>query len=303
MLKKLIRKILNRLFLRKFDDIKVQKGQLFERHLEQNLNKITSIEETFFKVFSQDYEDGIIQYLIKSLGLKNIKFVEIGTQDYSESNTRYIFETMRCEGLIIDPTPNLKKKINSFLRTWKNTLTIHNDFINSNNVVEIIEKNSFEKNLDIFSLDIDGIDYWILEKLPKKIAKIFIIEYNPYFGSKKEICAPNIEYFDRFKYHSTGFCWGASLKAIIKLMKQKGYTFIGTNNLNVNSFFVQDEFINKIGFNLPNLNDLSKHTEVKFNLLKNKNGRLVSLNEVYNDIQNINVYNLNKQKLMPFNET
>jgi hypothetical protein len=210
---------------------------------------------------------------------------------------------MRCEGLIIDPTPNLKKKINSFLRTWKNTLTIHNDFINSNNVVEIIEKNSFEKNLDIFSLDIDGIDYWILEKLPKKIAKIFIIEYNPYFGSKKEICAPNIEYFDRFKYHSTGFCWGASLKAIIKLMKQKGYTFIGTNNLNVNSFFVQDEFISKIGFNLPNLNDLSKHTEVKFNLLKNKNGRLVSLNEVYNDIQNINVYNLNKQKLMPFNET
>ncbi len=303
MLKKLIRKILNRLFLRKFDDIKVQKGQLFERHLEQNLNKITTIEETFFKVFSQDYEDGIIQYLIKSLGLKNIKFVEIGTQDYSESNTRYIFETMRCEGLIIDPTPNLKKKISSFLRTWKNTLTIHNDFINSNNVVEIIEKNSFEKNLDIFSLDIDGIDYWILEKLPKKIAKIFIIEYNPYFGSKKEICAPNIEYFDRFKYHSTGFCWGASLKAIIKLMKQKGYTFIGTNNLNVNSFFVQDEFINKIGFNLPNLNDLSKHTEVKFNLLKNKNGRLVSLNEVFNDIQNINVYNLNKQKLMPFNET
>jgi hypothetical protein len=303
MLKKLIRKILDRLFLRKFDDIKVQKGQLFERHLEQNLNKITTIEETFFKVFSQDYEDGIIQYLIKSLNLKNIKFVEIGTQDYSESNTRYIFETMRCEGLIIDPTPNLKKKINTILRTWKNTLQIHNDFINSNNVVEIIKKNSFEKNLDIFSLDIDGIDYWILEKLPKKIAKIFIIEYNPYFGSEKEICAPNIEYFDRFKYHPTGFCWGASLKAIIKLMKQKGYTFIGTNNLNVNSFFVQDEFINKIGFNLPNLNDLSKHTEVKFNVLKNKNGNLVSLNEVYDDIQNIKVYNLNKQKLMPFNET
>ena len=41
----------------------------------------------------------------------------------------------------------------------------------------------------------------------------------------------------------------------------------------------------------------------EINLLKNKNGRLVSLNEVFNDIQNINVYNLNKQKLMPFNET
>ena len=129
-----------------------------------NLIKVF-LEKTNFKIISiDDYSSGS--------KLNHIKFVEIGTQDYSESNTRYIFETMRCEGLIIDPTPNLKKKINTILRTWKNTLQIHNDFINSNNVVEIIKKNSFEKNLDIFSLDIDGIDYWILEKLPKKIAKI-----------------------------------------------------------------------------------------------------------------------------------
>ena len=110
MLKKLIRKILNRFFLRSLDDIKIQKGQLFERNLEMNLNKIEKLEQSYFQVFSQDYEDGIIQYLLKSLKIENVKFVEIGTQDYSESNTRYIFETMKCEGLIIDPTPNLEKK-------------------------------------------------------------------------------------------------------------------------------------------------------------------------------------------------
>ena len=302
MLKKLIRKILNRLFLRKFDDIKVQKGQLFERHLEQNLNKITTIEETFFKVFSQDYEDGIIQYLIKSLGLKNIKFVEIGTQDYSESNTRYIFETMRCEGLIIDPTPNLEKKINAILRTWKNTLKIHNEYVNSQNVIEIIKKNSFDKDLDIFSLDIDGIDYWILEKLPNKISKIFIIEYNPYFGSEKEICAPNIEKFDRFKYHPSGFCWGASLKAIIKLMNKKGYTFIGTNRLNVNAFFICNEFVDKIKIKIPETNDLSKFTEVKFNVLSSKDKKNVSLKEIEGTINNIDVFDLKSNKLTKFSE-
>ena len=100
------------------------------------------------------------------------------------------------------------KKINSILRTWKNTLKIHNDFVNSKNVNEIIQNNSFDKDLDIFSLDIDGIDYWILEKLPDKLSKIFIVEYNPYFGAEKEICAPNIEKFNRFKYHPSGFCWG-----------------------------------------------------------------------------------------------
>ena len=91
-------------FLRKFDDIKIQKGQLFERFLETNLKKINNLNETHFKVFSQDYEDGIIQFFLKSLNIENVKFVEIGTQDYSESNTCYIFETKKCEGLLIDPT-------------------------------------------------------------------------------------------------------------------------------------------------------------------------------------------------------
>ena len=193
MLKKLIRKIINRLFLRKFDDIKVQKGQLFERQLEINLKKINSLNETYFKVFSQDFEDGIIQFFLKSLNIENVKFIEIGTQDYSESNTRYIFETMRCEGLIIDPTLDLEKKINSFLRIWKNKMIIHNGYVDTQNVVELLYKYSFNKNIDLFSLDIDGIDYWVLKSLPQKISKILIAEYNPFFGDKYEITAPNIK--------------------------------------------------------------------------------------------------------------
>jgi hypothetical protein len=300
MIKKLIRKILDRLFLRKFDDIKIQKGQLFERHLETNIKNIQSLDETYFKVFSQDYEDGIIQYLLKSLNIKDVKFIEIGTQDYSESNTRYIYETMRCEGLIIDPTPNLKKKIDKILRVWKNTLKIHNDFVNSKNIIEIIQKNSFDKNLDIFSLDIDGIDYWILEKLPNKISKIFVIEYNPYFGPDKEICSPNIERFDRFKYHPTGFCWGASLKAIIKLMSKKGYTFIGTNRLNVNSFFIQNELISKIHIKLPSTNELTKYTEVKFNVLSSENKKNISLKEIQKIVDEIEVFDLKNNRLDKF---
>ena len=105
MIKKLLRKIIDKLFSRKLDDIKIQKGLLFEKFLEKNLKEISNIEETYFKIFSQDTEDGIIQYLLKSLKINDVKFVEIGTQDYSESNTRYLFETMRCEGLIIDPYP------------------------------------------------------------------------------------------------------------------------------------------------------------------------------------------------------
>ncbi len=302
MIKKFIRKFLNKLFTRNFDDIKIQKGQIFERYLNSDLKNIKNLNQAYFKVFSQDTEDGIIQFLLKSLDINTVRFVEIGTQDYSESNTRYIFETMRCEGLIIDPYPNLKKKVNSILRLWKNSLNIHNDYINPSNINEILKKNQFEKNLDIFSIDIDGIDYWVLEKIDTKISKIFIIEYNPYFGSKLEITSPNIEKFDRFKYHASGLCWGASLKAIVNLMKKKNYTFIGTNRLNCNSFFILDDLLHKINIDLPNSNDLSKFTEVKFNILKAKNKKFASLLDVENDIKNVEVFDLKQKKLVNFSQ-
>ena len=298
MIKKLIRKILDQLFLRKFDDIKIQKGQLFEKYLQTNFENITSLDQAYFKVFSQDTEDGIIQLLLKTLNINDIKFVEIGTQDYSESNTRYLFETKRCEGLIIDPFPNLKKKIKSILRIWKNTLNIHNDYTNSNNIVEILKKYSFDKNIDLFSLDIDGIDYWVLDAIPSKISKIFVVEYNPYYGPNLEISAPNIDKFDRFKYHSTGFCWGASLKAIINLMHKKGYTFVGTNRLNVNSFFILNDLVKHLRVKIPDTKNLSKYTNVKFNIMKSSKNKFASISDVRDKIGDIEVFDIKQKKLI-----
>ena len=209
---------------------------------------------------------------------------------------------MRCEGLIIDPYPNLEKEINKILRVWKNKLKIHNDFVNSENINEILKQNSFNKDLDLFSIDIDGIDYWVLEKINPKISKIFVIEYNPYFGSNLEISAPNLEKFDRFKYHPSGLCWGASLKAIINLMKKKGYTFIGSNRLNCNSFFILNELLDKFNLNLPSIDNLSEFTDVKFNVLKTKDKKYVSFSDIKNDIKNLEVFDLITNKMVKFDE-
>ena len=83
MIKKILRIILDRLFLRKFDDIKIQKARSLKKICPLILKNIKSLNQTYFKVFSQDTEDGIIQYLLKSLNIQTVKFVEIGTQDYS----------------------------------------------------------------------------------------------------------------------------------------------------------------------------------------------------------------------------
>ena len=48
--------------------------------------------EVDYKIFSQNGEDGIIDYLIYNLNLEKPTFLEIGVGDYAESNTRFLFE-------------------------------------------------------------------------------------------------------------------------------------------------------------------------------------------------------------------
>ena len=83
----IIKKIANKffsshIFKRNLDDIKFQNGLLFSSFLRSNLKTIKSLDEISFKIFSQNNEDAILEYLILSLKLKNIKFIEIGTEDY-----------------------------------------------------------------------------------------------------------------------------------------------------------------------------------------------------------------------------
>ena len=59
--------------------------------MRQNYQNIKNLDELDFKIYSQGGEDGIIDYLMHSLNIKKPKFVELGTGDYWESNTRFLF--------------------------------------------------------------------------------------------------------------------------------------------------------------------------------------------------------------------
>ncbi len=247
--------------MKKFDELKIQNSKNFFLNLELNLENINDIDQTNYKVFSQNGEDGIIQYLIKTLKLNHIRFVEIGTDDYTESNTRYIFQTMRCDGLIIDPLKNLETLVRKKIpKLWKNNLTIINKFATPENINSILDDNNFQNDIDLFSLDIDGIDYWIIKKLKKNISKIFVAEYNPYFGPELEITVPNINNFDRTSYHYSNLCFGVSLKSLVKIMIEKDYTFLGSNDLRNNAFFISNNYIHKIKIKKPKIENLFEYT-------------------------------------------
>jgi hypothetical protein len=239
-----------------------------------------NINEAEFKIFSQNGEDGIIDFLLYKLSIKNPKFIEIGVENYDESNTRFLYESCDSQGLIIDASFDLEELKNK-LEYWKGRISLVNEFITTNNINLILEKENFTNNLDLFSIDIDGIDYWIIKELPKQISKIFIAEYNPVFGPDLEITTPNLNNFNRTKYHHSNLCWGMSLKALIKLMTTKGYFFVGTNLFKNNAFFItnnfQDEFIT-LTKNID-LNNLTNYTNHLFKESRDEDSKLTYLNK------------------------
>ena len=273
------------------------------RHKYKSLKNMSDLD---YKIFSQNGEDGIIDYLLFSLGITIPKFIEIGIGDYQESNTRYLFETTNSKGLIVDCIKNLKAEVLKNTKLWRGDLKIIEDFVNSENINKILEENSFNKEIDLFSLDIDGIDYWVLKKIPNNFSKIIVAEYNSNFGHEFEITVPNIKKFNRTKYHYSNLCFGASLKAIINLLEKKNYTFIGTNISKLNAFFISNNELNKINLVIPDKRYIKKFTNSNLRESRDENGKLsyLSGDKKLNEIKNCEIIDVSngKEKLLTIRE-
>ncbi len=278
-IKEKISYFLSNLFIRNNAHSKYMLGSIFFNQKKKDYHLIKNLDETEYKVFSQTGEDGILNYLISILNISNCKFVEIGVGDYSEANTRYIYENSFSKGLIIDIEKNFKTKVSKHIHLWKGLLDLENVEVKSKNINEILNKHNLSDSLDLFSIDIDGVDYWVINELKNSISKIFVAEYNPTFGCNLEITVPNDENFSRFNAHNSGCYYGASLKAIVSLMDKKGYDFIGTNKLNFNAFFIVKNLSDKFVKLKDNLKNMSSYTEIKIRDTRNINGEFNFLDQ------------------------
>ena len=68
------------------------------------LSKVNNFDINKFgiKVYSQNQEDGIILYILKHIGIKTKKFVEIGIENGTECNTTNLLKNFDWSGLQIE---------------------------------------------------------------------------------------------------------------------------------------------------------------------------------------------------------
>ena len=297
--------LLNRILLKKpdFSDKNLfLNGQiLFEKYKKKKI--IKDFSEIEFSVFSQFGEDGIINWLIEKFPNIPKSFIEIGTQDYWESNTRFLLKLRSWKGYLIEANNDDFKKIKKQKIYWQNDLEVFKKFVDKNNINSILSKDIKETKIGLLSLDIDGNDYWILKEITNLRPYLFICEYNPIFGYKKQISTVYDPKFDRTKKHFSNLYFGCSIQALIHLMKTKKYSFLGTNSKGMNAFFARNDKLHYV-------NKFIRNKKIHKSLIREgrkKNGKLnlKSLSENLKLIKNMSIIDtktMSKKKLGTYKE-
>lgn len=252
------------------------------------------IRDVEFKVFSQFGDDGIIQYLIHATHIRSSEetFIEFGVEDYTESNTRFLLMNDNWTGLVIDSSPANIRRIQQGSLYWRQDLTAVSAFVETDNVNRLFLENGFSGEVGILSIDIDGNDYWVWKAVEVVNPVIVIVEYNSAFGNQHAVTIPYSPGFDRTGAHYSNLYWGCSLKALVLLGEQKGYTFVGSNNAGNNAYFVRSD---RLGNIRPKTTE-SGYVASRFRESRNRDGKLtyVSPDKRLDIIREMVVYDIER---------
>jgi len=182
---------------------------------------------------SQNGEDGVIEQIFKMINVTNGNFIEFGAWDGKHlSNTLKLFHEGWSGIFIEGDKEKFKVLVDNFGKYTNisciNKLVGYSDY---DSLDTIIEDSPFKnKAFDFISIDVDGLDYFIFEKLNKYLPKVICIEvssgHSPNFSKvlSENIAKNNV---------------GQSIEVMTRMAKEKGYfPLCYTGNL----FLVKNEF-------------------------------------------------------------
>jgi hypothetical protein len=199
----------------------------------------TRLRDAEFRVFSQNGEDGIIQFILRHCPEIPEIFVEFGVQTYAEANTRLLLELGNWRGLILDGDPRLEAEIIENEFYWRHDLLAKSAFITRDNINELLSGSGLAGDIGLLSVDIDGNDYWVWQAIDAVNPAVVVCEYNSVFGPDLAVSVPYREDFERRQAHYSALYFGCSLAALCFLAERKGFDFIGSNSFGNNAFFIR----------------------------------------------------------------
>jgi len=193
-----------------------------------------AIQMRRFRLRSQNEEDGIILALLEATGVGSRRFVEIGSGG-TGGNSAILAGDMGWSGLMVDASSRAVKMATHEFRANSGVTIVHAR-ATSGGINDLLKTHGFAGDVDLLSIDIDSVDYWVLDAITVCTARLLVIEYNAGFGPRQSLTLPDAappkvrprEYF------------GASLAALTKAAQRRGYRLVLCEYSGVNAFFVRE---------------------------------------------------------------
>ncbi len=204
------------------------------------------LSEFGFSSYSQTDEDGILLYLFSILGVSTRTAVEIAAGDGLECNTANLVLNHGWHALLVDGNAEKVARGKRFFAVAKRTRIYPPQFVQAwvtrEGVNSLLTENGFTGEVDLLSLDLDGVDYWIWEALTAVTPSVVVVEYQDILGPDRSWTVPYADDFSSASYPMSdgmpNFA-GAALRAFVKLGHRKGYRLVGVNRYGFNAFFVR----------------------------------------------------------------
>lgn len=215
------------------------------RELARAGGPLPPFDDVEFSVYSQAGEDGILVYIFALIGTTNKVAVEIGAGNGVENNTANLIIHHGWTGYLFDADPDRVQTAREFYgrirqtSLWPPAITCSR--VTPASVDEVVRGAGATGPVDLFSLDIDGIDYWVWEALTVIEPRVVVVEFNNLWPASAAMTVPNDPDF-RAEYNSRyGADYsGATLGAFVKLATRKGYRLVGCQRYGFNAFFVRN---------------------------------------------------------------
>ncbi len=187
---------------------------------------LTNLRSHERSVYSQKGEDGVLARIFECIGPTNRRFVEFGAWDgILCSNTAHLRLDHGWSGLLMEGNPERS-----------NEHVVH-EFITRENIDALLTKYHVPATFDLLSIDIDGNEYWVWKAIQRHRARVVVIEYNIFFGNDVSVTIP----YDAGHVWDQSYYHGASLAALEKLGREKGYALVHSESYSPNAFFIADE--------------------------------------------------------------
>ena len=203
-----------------------------------------ALNDIEFRTFSQNGEDGILHYVFSIIGADSKRVVEMCAADGMECNAANLIINHGWKGLLVDGREEYVSRGRTIYGALADTFirppVFAREWITAENVNEIIQRHGFDGDLDLLSLDLDGVDYWVWKALECVRPRVVLLEYNASWSAARAVTIPYQPDF-KMDFSRVPFYHGASLAAFVKLGRQKGYRLVGCERSQTNALFVRSD--------------------------------------------------------------